>query len=203
VVAGAEVDVADVQADQLGDAHPGLDHQCEQGPVAAAEPGAAVGRGEQRGDLGEVEVADGAAVVALGRDRHDPRDRVRVLGMFERGETVERVDRAQARVAGAGAVATVAFEVDEEGTDQCRVEVIDVQLERLPAGPGVREAQQQRERVAVGRDRLRARITLGDQPVGEERLQCRRERGHDSAPGSRAMRSPTSCSSSGTASRYQ
>ena len=102
MVAGAEVDVADAQADQFGDAHPGLDHQCQQCTVAAAEPGAAVGRGEQRGDLGEVEVADGAAFVALGRDRHDPRDRVRVLGVFERGETVERVDRAEAGVAGAG-----------------------------------------------------------------------------------------------------
>jgi hypothetical protein len=82
--------------------------------------------------------------------------------MFERGETVERVDRAEAGVAGAGAVAAVAFEVDEEGADQCRVEVIDVQLERLLAGLVVREAQQQRERVAVGGDRARARVTLGD-----------------------------------------
>ena len=72
----------DVQADQLGDAHPGLDHQRQQGAVAAAEPGGLVGRGEQRGDLGEVEVADDAAFVAFGRDRHDPRDRVRVLGML-------------------------------------------------------------------------------------------------------------------------
>jgi hypothetical protein len=44
VAAGAEVDVAEVQADELGDAHPGLDHQRQQGTVTAAEPGAAVGR---------------------------------------------------------------------------------------------------------------------------------------------------------------
>ena len=143
VGADAEVDVADAQADQFGDADPGLDHQHQQRVVAAAEPGAAVGRGEQRGDLGEVEVADGVALVAFGRDRHDPRDRVRVFGMFERGEPVERVDRPEPGVAGAGAVAAVLFEVGEERADQRRVEIVDVQLERLLAGLVVREAQQQ------------------------------------------------------------
>jgi hypothetical protein len=141
--------------------------------------------------------------VAFGRDRHDPRDRVRVLGVLKCGETVERVDRAEAGVAGAGTVAAVAFEVGKERADQRCVEVVDVQLERLLAGLGVHETQQQRERVTVGRDRLRAAVALGDQPVCEERLQCGCERGHDSTPGSRSIRSPTSCSSSGTASRYQ
>ena len=97
------------QANQFGDAHPGLDHQCQQGMVAATEPGASLGCGEQRFDLGGVEVADDAALVAFGRDRHHPRDRVRVFGVFERREPVERVDRAEARVAGADAVAAVRF----------------------------------------------------------------------------------------------
>jgi hypothetical protein len=43
VAAGAEVDVADAQANQFGDADPGLDHQREQRAVAAAEPGAPLG----------------------------------------------------------------------------------------------------------------------------------------------------------------
>ena len=81
--------------------------------------------------------------------------------MLERGETVERVDRAEAGVAGAGTVAAVAFEVGEERADQRCVEVVDVQLERLLAGLVVREAQQQPERVAVGGDRLRARSRAG------------------------------------------
>ena len=36
-------------------------------------------------------------------------------------------------------------------------------------------------------------VALGDQPVGEERLQRGRERAHDDAPGSCSMRSLTSC----------
>ena len=39
----------------------------------------------------------------------------------------------------------------------------------------VREAQQQPHRVAVGGDRVRAGVSLGHQPLGEERLKCRGE----------------------------
>ena len=95
------------------------------------------------------------------------------------------------------------FEVGEERADQRRVEVVDVQLERLFTGLLMREVQQQPECVAVGGDRAWAGVTLGDQPVGEERLQRGRDRAHDDTPGSRSSRSPTSCSSSGTACRYQ
>ena len=79
--------------------------------------------------------------MALGRDRHHARDRVRVLGVLERGVAVEGVDGAQTGVAGAGAVAAVAFEVGEERADQRRGQVVDVQLERLLAGLVVRVAQ--------------------------------------------------------------
>jgi len=76
--------------------------------------------------------------------------------MLERSEPVEGVDRSEAGVAGSRAVAPIVFEVLEEGADQRRVEIVDVQLERLLAGPLVREAQKQPERVSVGGDRLRA-----------------------------------------------
>jgi hypothetical protein len=81
---------------------------------------------------------------------------VRLLGVFERSEAVEGVDRPEPGVAGPGAVAPVLLEVVEERADQRRVEIVDVQLERLLAGLLLREAKQQPERVAVGGDRLRA-----------------------------------------------
>ena len=66
------------------------------------------------------------------------------------------------------------------------------------------EAQQQPERVAVGGDGVRAGLALADQPVGEERLQGRGERGHRPTllvcgRGGAAA----SASSSGAADRYQ
>jgi hypothetical protein len=63
--------------------------------------------------------------------------------MAERGEAVERVDRPEARVAGPGAVAPVFFEMGEERADQRRVEIVDVQLERLLGGLLLGEGEQQ------------------------------------------------------------
>jgi hypothetical protein len=91
-----------------------------------------------------------------------------VLGVFECSEAVEGVDRAEARVARPDAVASVLFEMLEERADQRRVEIVEVQLERLLGGLPVREAEQQPERVAVGGDRLRACVALGDQTLGED-----------------------------------
>ena len=48
VRAGAEHDVAAVEADQLGDAQAGVDGEGEQGVVAAPFPALAVGRVDQR-----------------------------------------------------------------------------------------------------------------------------------------------------------
>ena len=82
-----------------------------------------------------------------------------VLSPKSRSETqtpVERVDRRQPGVPGPGAVVLVLFEVGEERADHWRVEVVDVELAGLLAGPLVGEAQKQPERVTVGADRLRA-----------------------------------------------
>ena len=139
--ADAEVDIADAQTGEFGDADPGLDHQHQQRKVAAAEPGAAIGRGEQCCDLPGVEVADGVALVTFGRDRHDPSDNVRVFGVFERREPVERVDRPEPGVAGAGVVAADLFQVGEKRADQRRVQIVEVQLKRLFAGLVLGEAE--------------------------------------------------------------
>jgi hypothetical protein len=105
--------------------------------------------------------------------------------------------------AGSGAVAAVDFEVVEERADQRRVEVVDGELARLLAGSLGAEREQQPERVPVGGDRLRARVALGDQPLGEERLKRRCEQAHESTSGSRSSRVVISAISSGTACKYQ
>ena len=63
-----------------------------------------------------------------------------------------------------------------------RVELGDVELGWLASEPALGVVEQQPERVAVGADRVRADVALGDQPVGEPCLQCRRERTHDCRP---------------------
>jgi hypothetical protein len=129
--------------------------------VASAEPRLAIGCAEQCLDLARVEVADDVALVTFGGDRHDPRDGVRVFGVFQCRVPVEGVDRAEPGVAAAGAVAAVVFEVGEERADQRRVKVVDIELERLFAGLLLGEAQQQPERVAVSGDGVWAGVALG------------------------------------------
>lgn len=180
VSTGAELDVIDVKADELRYAHAGLDHEQQQRMVAAAEPGAGVGSGEQRLDLCRVEVVDDGVLVAFGRDRHHPGDRPGVLGVAQRSEPVERMDRCEPRVTRARTVVAVVFEVVEERPDQRRVEVVEIELERLFAGLLAREGQEQPECVAICSDRLRAGVALRDQTIGEPCLQCRGECGHHS-----------------------
>ena len=64
------------------------------------------------------------------------------------------------------------------------------------------KVDQQPERVPVAGDGVRAGLALSDEPLGEERLQHRRERAHDS-PVQCSSRAAASCISSGTADRYQ
>jgi hypothetical protein len=73
-----EVDVAAGQRDQLGDPQPGLAGEQQQGVVAAAEPGGAVGRGQQGVDLGGGEETHHGPVASFRWDRQYPAD---VLGV--------------------------------------------------------------------------------------------------------------------------
>ena len=63
ICSGSEVQIADAQAGELGDPDSGLDHERQQRVVTVAEPGAFVGRSEQRGYLVAIEVADGVALI--------------------------------------------------------------------------------------------------------------------------------------------
>jgi hypothetical protein len=175
VRSGGELHVGAAQAGQLAGAQPGLDRDQQQGVVAPAGPGGAVGGIEQRVDLALVEEGDERAVKALRGDREHALDVRGVLGVAVGGEAKQRVDRRQPGVAGAHAVAALVLEVVEEPGDETGVEVADVEsagrLAELALGVG----EQQPEGVAVGGDRVWASVTSADEPVAEERLQRRRE----------------------------
>jgi hypothetical protein len=149
--------------------------------VTAADPSGAVWRCEERVDLRRGEVADDRAVEALGRDGEHTSDEVRVLGVSQRGESEQRVDHREPGVEGPWAVVAIALEVVEERRDARGVEMLDVKRGRPLAGGLLGEGEQQPEGVAVGRDRVRAGVSLIDQPVGEERLQSRSQRAHRSS----------------------
>ena len=100
------------------------------------------------------------------------------LGVVQCGVAEQRVDGGEAPVAGPHRVAPVSFQVVEEGGDQRRVQVGDVQRGGRLAGLG------RRSRPAAGacpgNRRWCGSRPGAEQPLGEERLQRRRQRGHDS-----------------------
>ena len=201
VRAGAEHDVVAVQADQLGDTQAGVSGEGEHGVVAAAFPALAVGRVDERCCLGAGEVGDGAFLEALGRDREHALNDGGVLGMLQRGVLEQRPDGCEPQVAGARAVVAVVLEVVEEARDQRLVEVVPVQAGGLLAGRVVDVAEQQPQRVAVGRDRARTGLQLSGQPVGEEGLQRRRDERHRRIAWASSRSRAACASSSGAADR--
>lgn len=197
-----EMNVAAVEADDFRDPQPGLQREDEHRVVTSPRPSTSIRRGQKRVGFGLGEPADDVALVTLRRDREDPLNDGRVFGVPQRGVAEQRVDRSQTPVARARLVASFAFEVGEERSDQRRIEIADVQRGGLFAGLGRGEGQQQPVGVAIAGDGVRAGVALADEPVGEERLQHRRERGHDWLPAC-SSRSAASCINSGTAVRYQ
>jgi hypothetical protein len=134
------------------------------------------------------------------RNRTIPKDQglAELTAAMERGETVRPIAE-RARLLGHEIGGWVSH--DEERADQRRVEIVEVKLGWLFAELSGGEREQQPERVAVSGDRSRAGVRLVDQPVGEERLQRRREQTHGST--SRSRRSRASARSSGEACKYQ
>ena len=101
-----------------------------------------------------------------------------MLGVAQRGEPEERVDRRQPGVAGAGAVAALVFEVVEERGDQRRVEVLELERRRRLAGLLLGEGEQQPEGVAIGGDRVRAGALWLISRSVKNASSVGRERGH-------------------------
>ena len=114
----AEGDVLALEADEFGDAQAGLDGDEEERAVASAEPGGWVGAGEQGFGFVLGEVLDVVVVVAFAGDREDALAVEEVPGVAEGDVAVEGVDRCQAGVAAAGAVAALVFEVVEEVAEE-------------------------------------------------------------------------------------
>ena len=126
-----------------------------------------------------------------------------MLWVAKSGISKQRVDSRQAVVAGAHSVVAISFEVVQEGAYERCVEVGEVELTGLFAGPCCCEPDEQAEGVPVGSDGIGAGPTLAGEAFGEKRLQCRRQGGHGRAPGLASRRAAARAISSGVADKYQ
>lgn len=171
--------------------------------VAPADPGRLVWDRQDRLQLGPIEERDQRPFVTLVRDRKDALDQGRVLRVMEGGVPEERVDRRQAGIARADAVAASDLHMLEKRSHQLSVDMVEAEFRRCLARPLMAERQQHPKRVAVGRDRMRAGGALFAEAVDEECLQGRRQVTHERSPVSGSRRSAAKARSSGAADKYQ
>ena len=113
-----EADVPDCQVGDLLDAGGGVVEGGQQGRVAPALAGGAVGQGEQQPGLLDGQVRDRRLLVFAGGDLEDvlaARHPRRVLGLHP---AEERADRGEPLVAGRRAVVPLGVQPGEEGGDR-------------------------------------------------------------------------------------
>jgi hypothetical protein len=177
VDAGASLQdgIADTNAGELGDPGPGVVQRGEHDPIAVAAPPIRRWCVEDRLDLSFREKPEQRLIEPLHRDREYALDARQGGRIFECREVHERSDRRQARIATANGVLAIPLKVIEEGEDERRIDVLQIEVFRRLAGVLMRKLQQQAEAVAVGRYSLWAGVALRDQSFQEERLQDRRE----------------------------
>ncbi len=113
------------------------------------------------------------------------------------------MDRCQPGIAGPHGVAPTTFEMVEEGGDHRGVEILYGKGGRGLLGLLFDVAEEKVEGVAIGGHGVRARLSLGHQPLGEEGLEGGGQRAHDRASVACSTRSAAKPSSSGAADKYQ
>ena len=173
--ARSEDHILTAQADQLRHPQAGLDGHEEQGAVSPARPAARVGSGQQRLDLFAAQKVDGPACVAFARDGEDALAE-QGLGRLPKSHVPEEgVNRGEAGVAGAGAVAPGALQMLQEVSDQGGVELLDREVGGGLAQSFAGEPEEQAEGIPVPGNGMGAGLPLAEQALLEEGLQERRK----------------------------
>lgn len=116
------------------------------------------------------------------------------------------MNRRKPRVPAAKAYAALCFQFLEESHDQRRIDLLELQVRRLPLEEPLCEEQELAEGIPIGFDGVRARLALIHQTLNEEVLQQGRQAGrlgHDWCSQRLSRRRMASRIKAGEASRYQ
>lgn len=119
--------------------------------VAPPRPGRAVGRAEQRIEFRFGQEGDEPSVETLAWNGEHALDYGGMLWMSQRCVPEQRTDGRKSSVAGARTIFPLLLKIVEEGADERRIKIADVQLRRLDVLPRGCEDEQQPQRVPVGR----------------------------------------------------
>jgi hypothetical protein len=139
--------------------------------VAPPRPCGPIGCRKQGFDLFARQMADLLAGASLAGNRQDALDQARMTRRFKGGVLKERPNGALPQVPASGTHAAFVLQVGKERRDQRRVELLQRQRARGNLEALLGEPEEEPEGVAIGRDRMRARLPLLHESSGEEPLQ--------------------------------
>src|SRR5690606_5719833 len=162
VRAGAEGDIAAVEAGNLRKAQTRLDREEQQHMVAAADPVCSIGCGEDRVDLRARQEMDLALLGELAGYGEDALYLPAARRLLESEKAEESPYRGEPEVAGRDPDRPVYFEIVEEGDDEGGIDIGEIELRRRLPERTLGVAEQKSERVPVGCDRVLADAALVD-----------------------------------------
>ncbi len=161
VRATPERDVVARQRDQLRDAQARLQCEQEDRPVTPTVPGRKVGSRDDGFDLVTVEIVDRPLLVPLCRHGEHTLAMMQQLRLIDGDVLVERADGREPCIAAPCSITPRLLEIGEEVGDEVGVDIGDLQRRRLLLLLIGGIPEEQAERVAIARDRIRAGLHLG------------------------------------------
>ena len=160
-------DIVEAEADQFGDAEPGIVGKAQHRLVPGSGFGGGIRRLEQRIHFVPVEIFERGNIALLLRDRMHPCRQFEMIRVPELEETEEGFERGQTGVAGIDTVAPFGLEMVEEGEDGVDIEMADLERAGTDAVPVRGEDREQPEARGVAHDGVPA----GSPVTGEILLQ--------------------------------
>jgi hypothetical protein len=170
----AKADLLAAQGGDFGDPRAAVIHGQQEGVIAAAHPVGPVRCCQQDLHFFPREIADQLFVFPLERDgQHTGRDGD-TLGLSQDHEPKEGAQGRQPNVARAHRIAAVVLQVVQKPQHQRGIEIGHPQRRGFDSGRLFDEGEQEAERVAATRDRLRTDAFLVAEMFRKERLDVRR-----------------------------
>ena len=100
-----------------------------------------------------------------------------MFGVSQGGESEERMDGREPDVSSARTITPVDFQVMQERTHQCGIDIFEAERRRCLCTAVLDEGEQELESVAVGVDGVGAHVSLTHEAFFEEGLERAREGG--------------------------
>jgi hypothetical protein len=151
-------------------------------PIAQASWRPRVWCCKQRSDLLPCQIVDKLDIRPLDRQRPDHHGLFKACRAAMLDETEESFNSREPGISGASRIGPPFLHMFQESSHQSNIEILDHEIGGLPLEPSGGETQQERERMRVAGDSMRARATFVWKIVLQECREVWSKWRHNSAP---------------------